>query len=249
MTRPPLPVLPDYWSRSEDRQQVVNDLFDRSATHYNWICAAMSFGSGQHYRRDALTRAGVQPGAAILDVGTGTGLVAQEAAKLLKGAGIVVGVDPSEGMLRAGRDRVPVPFVQGFGERLPFASGAFDFVIMGNALRHVPDLEDAFREYFRVLKPGGRVLLLEVTRPASRLGFGLARCYFGSIVPIVARLGGVDAAKLMRFYWDTIAQAVAAPAVLASLEAAGFGRADKHVLHGIFTEYTATKARQHEKDF
>lgn len=262
MSRPPLPVLTDYWSRSEDRQRVVNDLFDRSAKHYNWICAAMSFGSGQHYRRDALSRAGVRPGAAILDVGTGTGLVAHEAARLLNGSGMVIGVDPSEGMLRAGRkwgrgsgrtseaSRSRIPFVQGCGERLPFADAAFDFVIMGNALRHVPDLEDTFREYFRVLRPGGRVLLLEVTRPSSRLGFRLARVYFGSIVPLVARLGtgSVDAAKLMRFYWDTIASAVSAPAVLAALEAAGFGAVTRQVLHGIFTEYNATKARPHEED-
>jgi demethylmenaquinone methyltransferase/2-methoxy-6-polyprenyl-1,4-benzoquinol methylase len=139
-------------------------------------------------------------------------------------------------------DTIPITFVQGCGERLPFTDRSFDFVIMGNALRHVPDLEETFREYFRVLKPGGRVLLLEVTRPASRLGFGVARFYFGNVVPLMARIASADAARLMRFYWDTIVQAVTAPTVLASLEAAGFTHPTRYVALGILTEYRATKA-------
>jgi demethylmenaquinone methyltransferase / 2-methoxy-6-polyprenyl-1,4-benzoquinol methylase len=244
MTRP-LPVLTAYWSRSENRQQAVNDLFNRSARHYDWICSAMSAGTGQLYRRDALMRVGVSGGAAILDVGTGTGLVAREALPLVGGAGRVIGLDPSAGMMKSGRESgSAVRFVQGGGERLPFAGATFDFVTMGYALRHVPDLDEAFQEYRRVLKPGGRVLLLEVTRPASRLGLALARGYFGSILPLVTRIGtgSRDAARLMRFYWDTIAHCVPALAVVTALEAAGFSDVTRHVEHGILTEYTGTNA-------
>ena len=261
MTKP-IPALPAYWGRSEDRQQAVNDLFDRSARHYDWICAAMSAGTGQAYRREALGRAGVREGTAVLDVGTGTGLVAREALRLVGASGRVIGLDPSAGMMHAGRDwgresvgvqsdsRPQLHFVQGGGERLPFAAGTFDFVTMGYALRHVPDLEEAFREYRRVLRPGGRVLLLEVTRPASRLGLAFARGYFGSIVPLIAWIGtgSRDASRLMRFYWDTIAYCVPAPAVMTALEAAGFTNPARRVLRGILTEYTATNTRNHESE-
>ena len=114
---------------------------------------------------------------------------------------------------------------------------------MGYALRHVPDLDQTFEEYRRVLKPGGRLLLLEITRPASTLGLALARLYFGTVVPLVTRDRDRkrDAAELMRFYWETIAQCVPPETVLASLERAGLAAPERAVMHGIFSEYTATR--------
>lgn len=203
----------------------------------------MSFGSGQCYRREALTRAGLRPGMRVLDVGTGTGLLAREIVHLLGSSGRIVGLDPSWSMMTAGRRELNLPFVQGLGERLPFPDGHFDFVTMGYALRHVPDLDQAFEEYHRVLSPGGRLLLLEITRPASAPGRVLARIYFGTIVPLVARIGtgSTNAAELMRFYWETIARCVPPETVLASLGRAGFAMPDRTVMHGIFSEYTASR--------
>jgi demethylmenaquinone methyltransferase/2-methoxy-6-polyprenyl-1,4-benzoquinol methylase len=243
MTKPPLPLLPEYWNRSEDRQQVVNGLFDRSASHYDWICAVMSFGSGPRYRREVLSRAGLAASMSVLDVATGTGQVAREAANLIGSSGRLVGVDPSPAMMRAGRDHCSIPLVQGVAERLPFSSSIFDFVIMGYALRHVADLDETFREYLRVLKPGGRLLLMEITRPASTAGLALMRMYFGSVVPLVARFGtgSRDTARLMRFYWDTIANSVPAETVLAAIGGAGFSAVERAVSRGIFTEYRATR--------
>jgi len=243
MNQPPLPAETRYWTRADDRQRVVNELFDRSAEHYDRACALMSFGSGQRYRRDALGRAGLRPGMHVLDVGTGTGLLAREIVHLVGSPGCVVGLDPSRNMMAAGRRELNLRFVQGLGERLPFPERHFDFVTMGYALRHVPDLDQTFEEYRRVLKPGGRLLLLEITRPGSTLGLALARLYFGRVIPIVTRVGtgSANAAELMRFYWDTIAQCVPPDAVLASLGGAGFASADRTVAHGIFSEYTATR--------
>jgi demethylmenaquinone methyltransferase/2-methoxy-6-polyprenyl-1,4-benzoquinol methylase len=243
MTRPPLPPLPDYWNRSEDRQQVVNGLFDRSASHYDWICSVMSFGSGPRYRRDVLSRAGLAANMSVLDVATGTGQIARAAANLIGSSGRLVGVDPSPAMMRAGRDHFRIPLVQGVAERLPFSSSIFDFVIMGYALRHVADLDETFREYLRVLKPGGRLLLLEITRPASAVGLALMRTYFGTVVPVVARFGtgSRDAARLMRFYWDTIASSVPAETVVTAIGSAGFSAVERAVMRGIFTEYRATR--------
>ncbi len=110
-------------------------------------------------------------------------------------------------------------------------------------LRHVPDLDDMFEEFRRVLRPGGRLLLLEITRPGSTLGLALARIYFGTIVPLVTRIGtgSANAAQLMRFYWETIAQCVPPETVLTSLGRAGFAAPHRTVVHGIFSEYTATQ--------
>ena len=78
MNHPPLPAETRHWTHRDDRQRVVNALFDQSAEHYDRACGLMSFGSGQRYRRDALRRAGLRPGMRVLDVGTGTGLLARE---------------------------------------------------------------------------------------------------------------------------------------------------------------------------
>jgi demethylmenaquinone methyltransferase / 2-methoxy-6-polyprenyl-1,4-benzoquinol methylase len=243
MNRPPLPADTRYWTRTDDRQRIVNALFDRSAEHYDRACGIMSFGSGRRYRREALERAGLRPGMDVLDVGTGTGLLAREIVHLLGSSGQVVGLDPSWNMMTAGRREQNLRFVQGLGERLPFPDRHFDFVTMGYALRHVPDLDQTFEEYRRVLKRGGRLLLLEITRPASTPGRALARIYFGTIVPLVTRIGtgSADAAQLMRFYWETIAQCVPPETVLASLGRAGFATPDRTVVHGIFSEYTASR--------
>jgi demethylmenaquinone methyltransferase/2-methoxy-6-polyprenyl-1,4-benzoquinol methylase len=243
VNQPPLPAETRYWTRTDDRQRVVNALFDRSAEHYDRACGIMSFGSGQSYRREALGRAGLQPGMHVLDVGTGTGLLAREIDHLLGSSGRVVGLDPSWNMMAAGRGELNLRFVQGLGERLPFPDRQFDFVTMGYALRHVGDLDRTFEEYRRVLKPGGRLLLLEITRPSSTLGLTLARIYFGTVVPLITRIGtgSANAAELMRFYWETIAQCVPPETVLASLERAGFAAPARAVVHGIFSEYTAVR--------
>lgn len=243
MSLAPHPTIEGHYREADERQPYVDALFDSAAPHYDWICRVMSLGSGALYRRQALERLGVVPGMAVLDVATGTGLVARAASDLTGGSG-VIGLDPSRGMLEEARRHGAVPLVQARGEALPFPDGRFDALTMGYALRHVADLFGAFREYHRVLRPGGRLLILEISRPASRAGYLLARLYLKRLVPLITRLGtrSASAERLMDYYWDTIERCVAPEAILDALRQSGFA-ATRRVQGGLLSEYMGTRVR------
>jgi demethylmenaquinone methyltransferase/2-methoxy-6-polyprenyl-1,4-benzoquinol methylase len=237
----PHPLLTKYYADEPGRKRRVNELFDVSAPHYDWITDTMSFGTGRWYRRDALRRIGVGPGTALLDVGCGTGVIAVAAQELVGTAGRVVAVDPSEGMLSEARKAGVRDARQGRGEALPVGDSEFDVLTMGFALRHVEDLYRTFCEYRRALKPGGKVLLLEITRPESRLHYSFLKFYLKHVIPILTRLGrrSADAEALMRYYWDTIEACVPPQTILDALVRAGFAAPRRNVLHGMFSEYMA----------
>lgn len=211
--------------------------FDESAPHYDRITQTMSFGSGHWYRRRTLEKAGLVAGAEVLDVACGTGVLAAAARAIVGDRGRVIGLDPSFGMLaEAGRRGVPL-LVRATAEALPFADASFDLLTMGYALRHVADLETTFAEYRRVLRPGGRVLILEITPPRSRLLFALVKAYLRGVVPLLARRHGAVPGELMTYYWDTIEQCVDPATILGALRTSGFAGADRRVDLGIFSEY------------
>jgi demethylmenaquinone methyltransferase/2-methoxy-6-polyprenyl-1,4-benzoquinol methylase len=239
----PHPLLKSYYADEPGRKRRVNEMFDSSAPHYDWITGAMSFGTGRWYRGDVLRRHGVTTGTRLLDVGSGTGVIAALAQDMVGPSGVVVAVDPSEGMLAEARKAGVRDTRVGRGEQLPVGDAEFDILTMGYALRHVEDLVVTFREYLRALRPGGRVLLLEITRPEGRVQYNMLKFYLKHVVPAVTRIvrRSPDAQKLMRYYWDTIEACVPPAAILAALESAGFKDVKRHVLNGMFSEYSAFK--------
>lgn len=235
--------LPHYWSGDRERPGWVRSLFDRTAVDYDRIECMTALGCGSRYRREALERAGLAPGMRVLDVAVGTGLVAREAVRLTGDPSRVIGVDPSEGMLRETRRALAIRAARGMAEHLPFADDRFDFLSMGFALRHVADLDVVFREYLRVLRPGGTACIMEITRPQGRAARLLLRAYMRGLIPFLSRfiVRQRDSVALMRFYWDTI-EACAPPAtILDALRRAGFADVRREVSLGVFSEYTGRK--------
>ena len=239
----PHPLLTRYYSDEEARRRQVQAWFDESAPDYDWITQAMSFGSGNWYRRQALLRAGLAPGMSTLDVACGTGVLAAHAQEIVGPDGLVLGLDPSTGMLRQAHGRGVRRLVRAVAEALPIPDARFDMLTMGYALRHVADLKTTFREYHRVLKPGGRLLILEITTPRSWLSHRAFAFYLGTLVPLLARLGrrGRTSRVLMRYYWETIEHCVEPPVILSALAEAGFSRVERRVEKGMLSDYTAVR--------
>ncbi len=234
-------VLPDYFEAEEQRRAFVREIFDRTARDYDRVERLMSFGTGGWYRRQALMRAGLKPGMRMLDVAIGTGLVAREAVAILGDREAVTGLDPSAGMMAGLRDALGIPLVQARAERLPLADAQFDFLSMGFALRHVADLGVVFSEYRRVLKPGGVVCVLEMTRPRGTWSNRILKLYMRNIVPTLSRVVArePDTPRLFRYFWDTIEACVPPAQVMQAMESGGFTNVRRHVEAAIFSEYTA----------
>lgn len=241
----PHPPLPEYYGAQEERPGYVRTLFDRSARHYDRINALMSFGAGRRYRREMLIEAGLKPGMRVLDVAIGTGQVAREARRLLAGNGLVVGIDASPGMLAEARHGGAADIlVMGQAESLPFADESFDLVSVGYGLRHVSDLSLTFVELRRVLRPGGSLLVLELSRPEARLSRVLMRIYLGWLLPWISLVttGSSDAQMLMRYYWDTVAGCVPPKTILGEMRAARLDGVHTEVQFGILRTYIGLRA-------
>jgi len=239
----PHPLRIREYPSDEARRRQIDGWFDASAQGYDFITQLMSFGSGSRYRRQVLLREGLAPGMSLLDVACGTGVLTSHGQRIVGPRGLVLGLDPSAGMLVEARRHGARRLVRANAEALPLADERFDLLSMGYALRHVADLRATFREYRRVLKSGGKVLILEITPPGSRISFHLLKLYLGRVIPAIARFGrgGRSARDLMKYYWDTIEQCVAPAEILGALEDAGFHQALRRVEMGILSSYTAIR--------
>ncbi|TAK36126.1 MAG: class I SAM-dependent methyltransferase [Chloroflexota bacterium] len=176
----------------EEKPRRVGSMFNRIVPHYDLMNTLMTGGRDRAWRRLAVSMS--QPaGADGLDVGTGTAELALELRR--QGARSVVGVDFSWEMLRAARhktsasDTTTAPLLlAGDALNLPFPDQSFDLVISGFVIRNVADIAQAFHEMRRVLRPGGRVVCLEITHPRPGLFARLFRLYFYRLVPLLGSL-------------------------------------------------------------
>src|SRR5688572_13231358 len=191
----------------------------------------------------ALNKAGLKPGMRMLDVATGTGLVARAALQLGMKPSDIIGLDPSAGMLNENSKTTGIQLLRGFGEHLPLASGSFDFISMGYALRHVESLAALFNEFRRALKPGGRVLVLEISRPQSQLMTAVLRAYMKTALPVIARLrtSSAELRELLKYYWATIEECVPPDRIVGELQRAGFAKVERRRFGPMLNDYFAER--------
>ena len=235
--------LPEFYPQDDlqAREHFLRKTFDDTAVDYNKLERILGFGTGSWYRRGTLERAGLAKGMQVVDVGMGTGLVSQEILRITGEPECLIGVDPSPGMMAEAKLPAQVSCRLGRAEEIPVPDASVDFLVMGYALRHIGDFSTACAEFRRVLKPGGRLLILEITAPEGRVATALLKAYMRGAVPLMARAVSKSPATplLWRYYWDTIAGCIKPAQVIAALTAAELLEPSRNVSLGIFSEYTA----------
>jgi len=195
----------------------VRSMFDRIAPVYDVMNRAMTAGLDQRWRR-LTARAVVRPGDDVLDACCGTGDLAIAAREA---GGNVTGLDFSEPMLeRARRKDATIEWIRGDLLELPFGDGSFDAVTVGFGVRNVADLERGLAELRRVLRPGGRLGILEITRPRGPLQL-FYRLWFDLLIPLAGRL--LPGGKAYTYLPASVRRFPGPEALSTLLEAHGFG--------------------------
>ena len=180
-----------------EKAAYVREMFDAIAPRYDLLNSLLSAGIHRGWRTFATRCAALEPGDSALDICTGTGDWAAELKRQVGRQGRVVGVDFSLPMLRYGDGRFTlagVPRAQGDAARLPFAAGTFQAATVAFGIRNVAEIEKAFREMARVLRPGGRVVCLEFAQPQPRFSLGEVSCTPRLHAPLSVRHADIGAA-------------------------------------------------------
>lgn len=221
----PLPAPDAPLPQGEEKVRAVRAMFDAIAPRYDLVNRVMTFGMDVGWRRRSVAALGLAPGSRVVDLASGTGDFCVELAR----SGLrPVSVDLSAGML--GADRSGAPRVQADILRLPLPDGSVDGATCGFALRNLVALGPFFAELHRVVRPGGRIALLDVSRPRQplvRWGHGV---YFGKVVP---RIGGwLSDPAAYRYLPRSVAYLPAPAELVRLLGAAGFADAERRPLSG-----------------
>jgi demethylmenaquinone methyltransferase/2-methoxy-6-polyprenyl-1,4-benzoquinol methylase len=222
----------------DEKARRVRDVFDSVADRYDLMNDLMSGGAHRLWKQFALRLTGLARGAQALDVAGGTGDLAAGLARQVGPTGLVVLADINGRMLQHGRDRLidagltgSVQYVQADAERLPFAEHSFHCVTIGFGLRNVTDKDAALRSMYRVLRPGGQLLVLEFSKPVLPALSRLYDLYSFSVLP---RLGGIVAgdADSYRYLAESIRRHPDQTTLLRMMQQAGFEDGRYHNLMG-----------------
>lgn len=195
------------------KELYVHNLFAAIARHYDVMNIVMSAGMLRFWQRAFAARTGLRPGGRALDVAAGTAELSLVMARQVGPNGRVMGIDFSAEMLEVGRNKVaaarsrsggdrlaPIELVEGDAMDLPFADDSFDCAGSGFALRNVRDIERVIREMTRVVRPGGRVVTLELSKPTNPLIRKPYYLYFHHIVPLLGWVIDPDTERRLRAY-------------------------------------------------
>jgi len=227
--------MPESLPQGQEKVAAVRSMFDAIAPRYDLVNRVMTLRMDVGWRRRTVRDLRLPPGSRVLDIACGTGDLCRE---LAAGGLSPLGVDLSYGMLAAARTSAPL--LQGDALRLPVPDGSVDGVTCGFALRNLAGLPPFFTELARVLRPGGRVALLEVAEPPSRVLRAGHRVYFGKVVPLIGGLLSDPAAY--RYLPRSVAYLPEPDEMLGQLAQEGFDDVERRLLSaGIAQLVTATR--------
>lgn len=221
-----------------EKAERVADVFHSVAARYDLMNDLMSGGIHRLWKRFAIEVSGARRGQAILDIAAGTGDLSARFARIVGSEGRVVMADINESMLRIGRDRLldrgiagNLELVQADAQNLPFADNSFDCITIAFGLRNVTDKNMALRSMLRVLRPGGRLLVLEFSKPQSRLLEKVYDQYSFRLLPLMGKLIANDAASY-RYLAESIRMHPDQQTLKEMLSAAGFADCSFHNMTG-----------------
>ncbi|MEC2342753.1 demethylmenaquinone methyltransferase [Paenibacillus barengoltzii] len=237
-------------SSSETKEQFVHSVFESIAPKYDMMNDLLSFRRHKAWRKFTMAKMNMSPGEIALDLCCGTcdwTISMAEAS-----GGQIIGLDFSERMLEYGRLKVKerglesrITLVQGNAMELPFEDNRFDYVTIGFGLRNVPDLRQVLREMRRVVKPGGKVVCLELSKPTWQPFKGLYYFYFQNVLPM---LGKLVAKRYEQYKWlpDSLVQFPGRAELAEIFRETGLTRVEAYPLTGgIAALHIGTKETQH----
>ena len=224
--------------KREEKARKVAEVFHSVADRYDVMNDLMSFGVHRLWKRYTIELAGIRKGQRVLDLAGGTGDLAGRFARMVGPEGEVVLADINASMLRRGRERMldeglagNLRFAQVNAEHLPFPDNHFDLITIAFGLRNVTDKDAALRSMYRVLKPGGRLLVLEFSKPVLPGLKPVYDLYSFSALPMMGRLVTGDADSY-RYLAESIRMHPDQPTLKAMMETAGFERVEYYNLSG-----------------
>ena len=231
----------DFGYREVDKKEkadLVADVFHSVASRYDLMNDLMSGGIHRIWKRFTIEQSGVRKGHAVLDIAGGTGDLAARFSRIVGESGRVVLADINDSMLRVGRDRLldkgvqgNLQFVQGDAQYLPFPDHSFDCVTIAFGLRNVTDKALALRSMLRVLKPGGRLLVLEFSKPENQLLSKAYDTYSFRVLPFMGRLVANDSDSY-QYLAESIRMHPDQETLRDMMEDAGFTRCEYHNMTG-----------------
>lgn len=223
---------------TDAKASMVADVFHSVASRYDLMNDLMSGGIHRIWKRFTIELSGVRTGNAVLDIAGGTGDLAARFADIVGPTGRVVLADINDSMLKVGRDKLldngrmgNLEFVQADAQYLPFPDDTFDCITIAFGLRNVTDKDLALRSMLRVLKPGGRLLVLEFSKPDNPLLSKAYDTYSFSVLPLMGRLVANDA-ESYKYLAESIRMHPDQETLKDMMEEAGFSRCEYHNMTG-----------------
>ncbi len=203
-----------------ERAAYVQDMFTRIAGRYDLMNRLMTAGQDVRWRKHVIALADLKAGARLLDIGAGTGDLAREALRQEPQVRVTA-ADFTLEMMRVGQQAGPLPFSAADALHLPFKDNSFDAVVSGFLMRNVTDLGRTLQEQFRILKHGGRIVILDTTRPKKNILSPFIWVHMHVVIPTLGRLvsGASDAYKYLP---DTTENFVTAERMAALMASVGF---------------------------